>query len=110
MGSARPDYKALARLCGTTDDGTTVEGMRRGLKALGRESWAYRLSRADLAKAKLPAIVLQRDHYVVLEGIEGDEATVWDPRLGRAEPWRLPPLDDPDFAATLILLAKPEGM
>ena len=106
----RPDYKALAKLCGTTDDGTTVEGMRRGLKALGRESWAVRLNRDDLAKAPLPAIVLEGDHYVVLERVEGDEATVWDPRFAAARPWKLPPGGDPDFSATVILLQKPEGL
>ena len=106
----RPDYKALAKLCGTTDDGTTVEGMRKGLKAVGRESWAARLNRDDLAKAALPAIVLEGDHYVVLERVEGDEATVWDPRFAAARPWRLPPNGDPDFSATVILLQKPEGL
>ena len=109
-GGERPDYKALAKLCGTTDDGTSIEGMRKGLKALGRESWAARLNRDDLAKAALPAIVLEGDHYVVLERIEGDEATVWDPRFSSARPWKLPPGGDPDFSATVILLHKPEGL
>ena len=104
------DYRSLAKLCGTTDDGTTVEGMRRGLKALGRESWAARLNRDDLAKATLPAIVLEGDHYVVLERIEGDGATVWDPRFAAARPWKLPPGGDPDFTANVILLQKPEGL
>lgn len=111
VGSPKPpDYKALAKLCGTTDAGTTVQGMRKGLKALGRESWAARLNRQDLAKARLPAILLQGDHYVVLESLEGDRATVWDPRFGSSKPWPLPNADDPDFAATALLLAKPEGL
>lgn len=103
-------YQSIARLCGTTDDGTSIEGMRKGLKALGHDSWAYRLNRRDLAKAKLPAVMLQHDHYVVVEKIAGDDATVWDPRFGRSERWQLPSLDNPDFNVTLILLAKPEGM
>lgn len=103
-------YKELAKLCGTTDSGTTVEGMRKGLKALGKESWAARLNREDLGKARLPAIVLQGDHYVVLERIEGERATVWDPRYNASTPWKLPPLGDPDFSATVILLSKPEGL
>ncbi len=103
-------YKELAKLCGTTDSGTSVEGMRRGLKALGRESWAVRLDRRDLADAKLPAVLLQGDHYVVLERVEGDKATVWDPRFKASSALHLPSLDDPDFTATLILLSKPEGL
>lgn len=104
------DYRRIAKLCGTTDAGTTVEGMRKGLKSLGRESWAARLNRRDLAKASLPAVLFEGDHYVVLESVEGESATVWDPRFGATRPWRLPPGDDPDFSATVILLAKPEGL
>ena len=109
-GGRGPDYKTLAKLCGTTDDGTTLAGMRKGLKSLGRESWAARLNRGDLARATLPLILLQGDHYVVLERVEGDVATVWDPRLGASTPWKLPPEGDPDFSATALLLQKPEGL
>lgn len=103
------DYKDLAKLCGTTENGTTVQGMRRGLKALGKESWAVKLNRADLAKAALPAILLEGDHYVIVQKIEGDKATLWDPRFSSSRPWKLPS-DDPDFTATLLLLSKPEGL
>ncbi len=104
------DYKEIAKLCGTTDNGTTVEGMRKGLKALGKESWAVKLNRADLAKAALPAVLLEDDHYVIVEKIEGDTAALWDPRYRSSRPWKLPKIDDPDFSATVILLSKPEGL
>ena len=109
-GGKAHDYRELARLCGTTDSGTTLEGMRKGLRALGHESWAARLDREDLASAKLPAVLLQGDHYVVLERIAGDDATVWDPRFASATRWKLPPADDPDFSVTALLLAKPGNL
>jgi hypothetical protein len=106
----KPDYKRLAELCGTTDTGTTVEGMRKGLKTLGVESWAYRLNRQDLERAELPAVVLEGDHYVLLERIEDGSAVLWDPRFRGPRTLRLPPRDDPDFFLNMILLSRPEGL
>lgn len=108
--AGKHSYKELAKLCGTTDDGTTVAGMRKGLHALGIESWAYQLNRQDLAKVALPAVMLEADHYVLLEKVEGDSATLWDPRDQALRTERLPSSNDPDFTTTLILLSKPEGL
>jgi tetratricopeptide (TPR) repeat protein len=101
-------YKEIAALCGTNDGGTTLEGMRRGLKALGLESHAYKLNRRDLEKAPLPAILLQDDHYVALKEIREGKARIYDPRYRAEQALALPPLDDPDFFANLILFSDPE--
>lgn len=108
LGRSRTDYKTLAKLCGTTDKGTTLEGMRKGLKATGVESYAYRLNRKDLASAPLPAILLESDHYVALLRVEGDRADYYDSRYKSERTSKLPPLDNPDFTANLILFSKPE--
>lgn len=108
LGHSAEDYKALARLCGTTDAGTTVEGLRRALTKLGVASYAYRLNRQDLARAPLPAILVVDDHYVALLKVDPDSATVYDSRDAGEHRMPLPALDDPDFTASLVLFSKPE--
>ena len=103
LGKPAKDYKAIAKLCGTADSGTTVVGMRKGLSALGIPSLAYKLNRRDLAKAPLPAILLDQGHYVALTKVDGEQETVFDTRFGSETVIKLPPIDDPDFSVTAIL-------
>jgi hypothetical protein len=97
-----PTYAAIAALCGTTDKGTTIAGMRKGLKALGYQTCAYSLNAKDLARAPLPAILLIGDHFVVLERLSGGKATIYDPRFDREDELSLP--KDESFAVSAILL------
>lgn len=108
FGKEKADYKTLARECGTTDSGTTVEGLRKGLAKHGVESWAYRLNRADLLAAPLPAIALLGDHYIVVE--RADERTIafYDPSTGRTERRAAPPETAVDFSVDAVLFRQPE--
>jgi len=106
LGKPERDYKEIARLCGTSDkDGTTMEGMRKGLKALGIESYGYRVNREDFARLPLPALVLWGQHYLVLESITQGSASAFDPSLNSVSTSKLPPLDDPNFTAIVLTLS-----
>jgi tetratricopeptide (TPR) repeat protein len=98
------DYKEIAKLCGTTETGTSMVGIRKGLKDLGVETDGLMLNRKDFAKLALPAIWLQDDHYTALLKIEGNTATVYDTRYASKRTVKLPPLDDPGFTATVLVI------
>jgi ABC-type bacteriocin/lantibiotic exporter with double-glycine peptidase domain len=108
LGRPAKGYKDIAKLCGTTDAGTTIEGLRKGLRALGVDSYAYKLNRRDLEGAPMPAILLEGDHFVALLKIEGGQALVYDSRYRAEREIGLPGLDDPDFFAAAILFSEPE--
>jgi hypothetical protein len=101
-GVQHPDYKALAKICGTKESGTSILSMRSALGSLGVRSYAYRLNRADLSKTKLPAILLDRDHYVVLLEVGDRQAKVYDSRFESQRNMPLPAADDPDFSIDAI--------
>ncbi|RYG45779.1 hypothetical protein EON79_11765 [bacterium] len=108
LGKAAPSYKTLAQECGTTDSGTTLEGLRKGLKKHGVESWAYRLNREDLLRAPLPAILLHGDHYVVLEKIDEKTLAFFDPSVGSIVRRATPSPDDSSFSIDVVLFRQPE--
>jgi len=101
----KTDYKRLAKLCGTTDSGTTLEGMRKGLQKIGLESYAYRLNRQDLSRTSLPAILLEEGHYLAVLKVTETEAIVYDTRLRAEQTLKLPALDDPDFNVSVLLFS-----
>jgi hypothetical protein len=107
LGKPEMDYEKIAKLCGTTDTGTTVAGMRKGLKTLGFESFAVVLNRADFQKVPTPSIWLDGTHYLLVLKVDGNDATVFDPFMGGIRPAHLPNLDDPDFQASMITLQMP---
>jgi hypothetical protein len=103
LGKPPRDYKEIAKLAGTRDEGTTLLGMCKALKTLGVAPVAYKLNRQDLERANLPVILLQQDHYVALTKIEGEEATIYDTRFNEERQMKLPALDDPDYSVAAIL-------
>jgi Tfp pilus assembly protein PilF len=109
LGKPMVDYHVIAKKCGTTNDGTTIEAMRKALSDYGIESYAYRVSRQDLAKIQLPAIWLSGQHYVTLKSISGDSAVVYDSLIGGEREAALPPVDDLNFSANVIVF-KPVGV
>ncbi len=109
LGRPKVDYHVIAKKCGTTNDGTTIEAMRKALSDYGIESYAYRVSRQDLAKIQLPAIWLSGQHYVTLKSISGDSAVVYDSLIGGEREAALPPVDDLNFSANVIVF-KPVGV
>jgi len=52
-----PNYRQLAILCHTTEKGTSLAGIRSGLRKLGIQSYGLELNRQDFQKAAPP-----RDH------------------------------------------------
>lgn len=109
IGKPKVDYHQIAKKCGTTNDGTTIEAMRKALADYGITSYAYRVSRQDLPKIQLPAIWLSGQHYVTLKSISGDSAVVYDSLIGGEREAALPPVDDLNFSANVIVF-KPVGV
>jgi len=108
QGKKSPDYKNIAKMADTTDEGTTLVGMRKALKALGQDSFALELNRKDLASVKLPAIWLSTDHYVLLLKVGESMALVYDPIWSSEREVQLPPLDNAEFRAVLLTSELPQ--
>ena len=106
-GKASPGYAELAKTCGTTEKGTSLEGMRKGLKACGLPVYGFLVNRRDFADLPLPAIWLIRDHYVVLLRFEGKYAIAYDPADKSERPLELPPPADTTFQAGVLTLQAP---
>lgn len=108
-GKKDPGYRAIAKLCGTTDTGTTMDGMREGLKALGILATGAELNRIDFARAPLPLLVLEGDHYLLVTARTETTMRLWDPRFGFESERKLPPLDDRGFRALVLTTDLPPG-
>jgi tetratricopeptide (TPR) repeat protein len=98
------DYRAIAKLCGTSEAGTTVAGMIQGLEALGLDARAYLMTARDIRKLEGQAIMLLDRHFVTLETRHADRVTVYDPLIGALRDLPLPPDDDKSFGAVVIHL------
>ena len=108
LGKPAKDYKEIAKLCGTTEKGTTLKGMRQGLLAVGLPMFGFTVNRRDFENIPLPALLLAQDHYVVITKITSTVADVFDPTLDRMDQVRLPAIDTPEFTATVLLTSAPE--
>jgi len=106
-GKKPPSYTELAKLCGTDDKGTTLQGMRNGMKACGFPVNGFVVNRKDFTTLPTPAIWLIVDHYVVLVKVEGKYAVVYDPVTKSEQVRELPPLDDADFYANVLTFQTP---
>ena len=105
--SAPPGYEAIAKLCGTTDQGTTMAGMTKGLQALGFEAFGAQLNRRDLSRIALPAILLDGDHYMVLLEVDSTHLLVFDPVYNSKRRLKLPTKDVQAQLWTLLTFSKP---
>ncbi len=92
----------IATDCGTTDKGTTIDGLRKGLRKMGYESYGLDLNRQDFQKLPLPAILLDGDHYFAILERKGDKIVLFDTLLNAKREVPLPKEDDPTFRATVI--------
>lgn len=79
LGKPATSYEELAKLCKTTEAGTTMKALRQAMVAKGIDAHGYRLNRHDLLKLEHPAIVLSGDHYVVLLRVSPTISRVYDP-------------------------------
>jgi Peptidase C39 family len=93
----KTNYRSLARLCRTTNQGTTMKGLREGLDAIGVASYAYRINRQDLSRVKAPFVVLVNGHYLAVTELKSDSISTYDSTTQSLQKHALPGVDDPDF-------------
>lgn len=74
----------LRAACGVSRDGSKASNILRAARGFGLEARGFRREAADLAETPLPAIIyMNRNHFVVLEGIGAGRFFVNDPAGGR---------------------------
>ncbi|MBZ0212202.1 MAG: tetratricopeptide repeat protein [Nitrospirae bacterium] len=105
----KPEFARISTVCGTDQNGTTMSGMRKGLESLGLRATGRSLNRRDFGALVLPAIWLMGDHYVVLTKVEGDVAQAFDPMIDAERRFKLPPQDDLDFTAAILIIDLPQA-
>ncbi len=109
LGKDGKDYKELAKLCGTSDQGTTMEGLKKGCDSLGLQSYGVELNAADFSHLTKPFVWLQDDHYVVVLEKTGGRMRIFDPRYSNDE-WRPLPKDgDAGFRAMGLAFEVPKA-
>ncbi len=104
LGREEPDYHDVAKLCSTTEKGTTILGLRTGLKELGLQSFGYRVNRSDVSRIPLPAISLIEGHYVVIVWISRTNIGFYDPLYRSEREISLPPITDNRFSLDIVTL------
>jgi len=100
-------YEEIAKLCGTTEHGTTIEGMREGLKKVGFRTFALVVNRKDFSTLPTPCLWLNGDHYYLLLSVSEQRAKIFDPSWNAEKEINLPVLDDVHFQAPIIALEAP---
>jgi len=76
--------RELARLAGTTAEGTTMLGLARAAETKGLQAKGMLLGWQELRDLPKPSIIwTPARHYLVLEDVEGEYATLFDPNTGR---------------------------
>lgn len=83
-------YEEIAKDCGTTDAGTTMDGLKNGLQKRNVNYYGFQLNRDDLRKLPALSILLVRDHYYVLDRIEGELIYAFDPLRDKIQTIALP--------------------
>ncbi|MBS1720434.1 MAG: hypothetical protein JST35_08315 [Armatimonadetes bacterium] len=107
LGKPAMSYEKIAKLCKTTQQGTTMSQMKGALDQLGLKSYGFELNRKDFSNCPTPAILLAGDHYVVLVKVTTDSMTIYDTLFNSERTVKLPPSDTPDFSATVLTLSLP---
>jgi len=107
LGKPERDYRDIAKLCGTGEQGTTLDGMRKGLAALGVEVCGLQVNRRDVVGLKTPFLLLKEDHYLVAVGVNDKTIQLFDPRDRTLRTTPLPPSDDAKFLATVLATQVP---
>jgi ABC-type bacteriocin/lantibiotic exporter with double-glycine peptidase domain len=73
----------LRGLCGATRDGISAGSLARAAKQMGLNVKGFGVTAAELGKLPMPQIIFWNfNHFVVLESLSGDTATVVDPAVG----------------------------
>lgn len=107
LGVSGKDYMELAKLCGTTDKGTTLDGLKDGCGKLGLKPIGLELNNRDFSLMKKPFLWLQADHYLAVLEIKNGKIHFYDPRFS-FDDWKdLPKEDDPKFRAQVLAFEVP---
>lgn len=101
------NYAELAKECGTTDQGTTIEGLRDCLKKHGLNYFGLRVAKDDLPKIQTPAILFTGEHYMIVTEANQESLTAYDPITEREEKLPVAKITDPQFNAILLLKSAP---
>gem|GEM_PF-1808667 len=96
------DFHEIAKICGTTEQGTSIDGIRKALKQFGKQSFGLDLNRQDFDRVSLPAILLDGDHYFAILERHDDHIVLYDTLLNAKRNVKLPEVSDPTFRATVI--------
>jgi len=74
----------LAKLSGTTPEGTSMLGLMQAARTFGFDAAGYRVDPADVDRLPIPAVLFlpARKHFVVLTEVTPDSVHVADPALG----------------------------
>lgn len=106
LGKNPPAIEEIGRRCKSTNQGTTLAGMQKGLSSFGLNSYGYELNRTDFESVPLPALWLSGDHYVVVEGFGVNSVRVYDPLYKSDRSIDLKSASDSNFTAVVLTIAK----
>jgi len=88
--------------CGVSRDGSKASNVVRAAHGLGMAAKGFRKEPSTLHQLPMPCIIHWNfNHFVVLEGIDGDRVSINDPAIGR----RLIDMNELDLAFTGVALA-----
>lgn len=72
--------------CGVSRDGSKASNIVRAARALGLAAKGFRKDPSTLHELPMPCIIHWNfNHFVVLEGIDGDRVSINDPAMGRRQ-------------------------
>jgi len=96
------------RVCGVSRDGSSALQLKAAAEHWGLDCDGYSVEVAELAEARLPAILFWGfDHFVVLEGWGGRGWRIMDPALGHR--WVEPAEFDEKFTGVVLQVQPGQG-
>lgn len=98
-----PLHKRFAQITKTDEEGTTLEQMQSGLKAIGIPSHGMQLNAASFREESTPFIWLGHSHYLLVIQKSGDQMTVFDPMTNSQKRMPVPPKSETGFKATVLI-------
>ncbi|HZC37592.1 MAG TPA: cysteine peptidase family C39 domain-containing protein, partial [Sphingomicrobium sp.] len=96
----------LRTACGVSRDGSKASNIVRAARSFGLSAKGFRSEPSSLREMPMPCIIHWNfNHFVVLEGIDGDRVYINDPAMGR----RQIDMAELDLAFTGVVLTMERG-